>query len=185
MVKNLVAIFVNEFVNFIVYNYLEVRSSFNLSSYNHKLKQKSNPKQCILTFFFSLKLILIPINISFFSIFIQGTTMDVLIPQLQAIVDGTTDWNKLVVAYEPVWAIGTGLTATPEQAQETHANIRTWFSENMNSEVADNLRIQYGGSANADNAAELGAMADIDGFLVGGAALKADGFATIFNAIAK
>ena len=55
----------------------------------------------------------------------------------------------------------------------------------MNSEVADNLRIQYGGSANADNAAELGAMADIDGFLVGGAALKADGFATIFNAIAK
>ena len=111
--------------------------------------------------------------------------MDVLIPQLQAIVDGTTDWNKLVVAYEPVWAIGTGLTATPEQAQETHSNIRTWFSENMNSEVADNLRIQYGGSANADNAAELGAMADIDGFLVGGAALKADGFATIFNAIAK
>ena len=114
-----------------------------------------------------------------------GTTMDVLIPQLQAIVKGTTDWSKMVVAYEPVWAIGTGLTASPEQAQETHANIRQWFAENVSSEVADGLRIQYGGSANADNAAELGAMADIDGFLVGGAALKADGFATIFNAIAK
>ena len=84
-----------------------------------------------------------------------------------------------------VWAIGTGLTATPEQAQETHANIRQWFAENVSAEVADGLRIQYGGSANADNAAELGAMEDIDGFLVGGAALKADGFSTIFNAIAK
>jgi triosephosphate isomerase len=114
-----------------------------------------------------------------------GTTMDVLIPQLQAIVDGTTDWSKMVVAYEPVWAIGTGLTATPEQAQDTHANIREWFAGAVSAEVADGLRIQYGGSANADNAAQLGAMADIDGFLVGGAALKADGFSTIFNAIAK
>ena len=114
-----------------------------------------------------------------------GTTMDVLIPQLQAIVDGTSDWSRLVIAYEPVWAIGTGLTATPEQAQETHANIRAWLAENVSQDVADGVRIQYGGSANADNAAELGAMPDIDGFLVGGAALKADGFSTIYNAIAK
>lgn len=115
----------------------------------------------------------------------NGTTMDVLVPQLQAIVDGTKDWSKLVIAYEPVWAIGTGLTATPDQAQETHANIRQWLSTSVSTEVADAVRIQYGGSANADNAAQLGAMADIDGFLVGGAALKADGFSTIFNAIAK
>jgi triosephosphate isomerase len=114
-----------------------------------------------------------------------GTTMDVLVPQLEAIAAGTSDWSRLVIAYEPVWAIGTGLTATPQQAQDTHADIRAWLAENVSQDVADAVRIQYGGSANADNAADLGAMPDIDGFLVGGAALKADGFSTIFNAIAK
>ena len=114
-----------------------------------------------------------------------GTTMDVLVPQLQAIAEGTSDWSKLVVAYEPVWAIGTGLTATPEQAQDTQADIRDWISSNVSTAVADALRIQYGGSVNADNAEQLSAMPDIDGFLVGGASLKADGFSTIFRAIAK
>ena len=108
-----------------------------------------------------------------------------LVPQLEAIAAGTSDWSRLVIAYEPVWAIGTGLTATPQQAQDTHADIRAWLAENVSQDVADAVRIQYGGSANADNAADLGAMPDIDGFLVGGAALKADGFSTIFNAIAK
>ena len=113
------------------------------------------------------------------------TTMDVLVPQLKAIAAGTSDWSRLVIAYEPVWAIGTGLTATPQQAQDTHADIRSWLADNVSQEVADAVRIQYGGSANADNAADLGAMPDIDGFLVGGASLKADGFSTIFNSIAK
>lgn len=110
-----------------------------------------------------------------------GTTMDVLIPQLKAIAANTTDWSKMVLAYEPVWAIGTGLTASPEQAQETHAQIRTWLSANVSAEVADGCRIQYGGSANDKNAADLASGADIDGFLVGGASLKAGAFSTIYG----
>lgn len=114
-----------------------------------------------------------------------GRTMDILKPQLEAIAAGTSDWSRLVIAYEPVWAIGTGLTATPDQAQDTQADIRSWISSNVGAEVADSVRIQYGGSVNADNADELSAMPDIDGFLVGGASLKADGFSTIFRAIAQ
>jgi len=82
------------------------------------------------------------------------------------------DATKVVIAYEPVWSIGTGVTASPEQAQETHAAIRKWISENVSTECAENIRIQYGGSANAKNAPELSAMPDVDGFLVGGASLK-------------
>lgn len=108
-----------------------------------------------------------------------GTTMDVLVPQLQAIVDNTTDYSKLVIAYEPVWAIGTGLTATPEQAQETHANIRTWLAGAAGAEVADGMRIQYGGSANDKNCHDLAAGEDVDGFLVGGACLASDSFGVI------
>merc|ERR1712034_276197 len=107
---------------------------------------------------------------------------DVLIPQLQAIKDNTSDWSKQVIAYEPVWAIGTGLVATPEQAQDTHAEIRSWLSANVSAEVADGCRIQYGGSANKDNVGDLLKGADIDGFLVGGASLKADGFGAILAA---
>merc|ERR1712183_1197299 len=80
--------------------------------------------------------------------------------------------KKVVLAYEPVWAIGTGKTATPEDAQATHAGIRTLISEKASPEVAAGIRIQYGGSSNAKNAGELSAQPDIDGFLVGGASLK-------------
>lgn len=90
--------------------------------------------------------------------------------------------NKLVVAYEPVWAIGTGKTATPEQAEQVHAHIRQLLSELFGSATADALRIQYGGSVKADNAAELLRQPNIDGALVGGASLKADGFAAIVKA---
>ena len=81
-----------------------------------------------------------------------------------------------------MWAIGTGVVATPQQAQDTNAEIRQWFAANVSTEVADGLRIQYGGSVNADNSAELAGCEDIDGFLVGGASLKPDGFHTILAA---
>lgn len=86
------------------------------------------------------------------------------------------------VAYEPIWAIGTGRTATPEQAQEVHANIRLWLSEQYPAFVAKQVRIQYGGSVKPGNAAELLAQPDIDGALVGGAALLADSFLAIVRA---
>uniref|UniRef100_A0A7S3JZK9 Triosephosphate isomerase n=1 Tax=Aureoumbra lagunensis TaxID=44058 RepID=A0A7S3JZK9_9STRA len=111
----------------------------------------------------------------------SGKTMDVLIPQLQAIADNTNDWSKLVIAYEPVWAIGTGLTATPQQAQETHAEIRSWLAAKVSPAVADAVRIQYGGSANDKNAADLAAGPDIDGFLVGGASLDAKKFSAVYS----
>jgi len=98
-------------------------------------------------------------------------TMAVCIEQL-ALVKTLLDPSKVVIAYEPVWAIGTGVTATAEQAQETHAAIRKWIAENVSEECAAGIRIQYGGSANAKNAPELSAQPDIDGFLVGGASLK-------------
>jgi len=85
---------------------------------------------------------------------------------------GMLDPAKVVIAYEPVWAIGTGLTATKEQAQETHEGIRKLISEKASAEVAAAIRIQYGGSSNAKNAADLMSQPDIDGFLVGGASLK-------------
>jgi len=114
-----------------------------------------------------------------------GTTMDVVIPQLDAIIANTSDWDRMVIAYEPVWAIGTGLVATPEQAQQTHAEIRSYLAKAVSPAVADAVRIQYGGSANKDNAADLLAGQDIDGFLVGGASLKADAFAPILAACSQ
>ncbi len=89
-----------------------------------------------------------------------------------------------MIAYEPVWAIGTGLTATPEMAQETHRQIRSWIASNVSSAVAEQIRIQYGGSVKASNAPDLAKMPDIDGFLVGGASLKPD-FHTIVKATAE
>jgi triosephosphate isomerase len=89
--------------------------------------------------------------------------------------------KSIVIAYEPVWAIGTGLTATPEVAQETHAYIRSWFVENYSQAVADDVIIQYGGSVNDANVDALMACPDIDGALVGGASLKAESFSRIIN----
>lgn len=92
--------------------------------------------------------------------------------------------DSVVIAYEPVWAIGTGKTASTQQAQEVHAFIRNLVKEKYNATVADNLTIQYGGSVKADNAAELFAAPDIDGALVGGAALQSRSFADIVKAMA-
>lgn len=112
-----------------------------------------------------------------------GTYLEVIEKQLN---DGTfhleeQDFTRLVIAYEPVWAIGTGLTATPEQAQDIHAFIRSKISSKYNAEIADNTTILYGGSCNPKNAAELFAQPDIDGGLIGGASLKARDFADIIN----
>mmetsp|Transcript_18982 Transcript_18982/g.43856 ORF Transcript_18982/g.43856 Transcript_18982/m.43856 type:complete len:614 (+) Transcript_18982:99-1940(+) len=111
-----------------------------------------------------------------------GTTNDFVFPQIKAYADVFTkeDWENVVIAYEPIWAIGTGLTATPEQAQDTHAAIRQYLAEIAGSDVAENCRILYGGSANAATAPGLSAKPDIDGFLVGGASLKPE-FADIVN----
>jgi len=112
-----------------------------------------------------------------------GTTLNVCRAQLKAVNDVITvaDWANIVIAYEPVWAIGTGKVATPDQAQEVHAGIRKWCAENISAEVASKVRIQYGGSVNAGNCDELAQKEDIDGFLVGGASLVADAFVTICN----
>ena len=92
------------------------------------------------------------------------------------------DCERLVIAYEPVWAIGTGKTATPDQAQEVHALIRATLAKLVGAETAETVRIQYGGSMKPTNAAELLAKKDIDGGLIGGAALKAADFAGIVAA---
>jgi triosephosphate isomerase (TIM) len=92
---------------------------------------------------------------------------------------------KIVIAYEPIWAIGTGVVATPEQAEEVHADLRRLLETRYNSQVASSVRIQYGGSVNAENAASLLGQPNIDGALVGGASLKADGFLAIVAAAAR
>ncbi|RLD38037.1 MAG: triose-phosphate isomerase [Bacteroidetes bacterium] len=89
--------------------------------------------------------------------------------------------DNVVIAYEPVWAIGTGKTASPEQAQEMHAFIRNLIAKKYNQEVADNTTILYGGSCNAKNAKELFALKDVDGGLIGGASLKAEDFLSIIK----
>jgi len=96
--------------------------------------------------------------------------------------DGKSLSERLTVAYEPVWAIGTGRTATPDQAQQVHEMVRTLLADMYNATVADEVRIQYGGSVKPGNAAELLAQSDIDGALVGGASLKAEDFIAIIEA---
>jgi triosephosphate isomerase len=88
----------------------------------------------------------------------------------------------LVLAYEPVWAIGTGRTATPAQAEEVHADIRALLTKHFGADAAQRVRIQYGGSVKPDNARELLSQPNIDGALVGGASLKADSFIPIIDA---
>lgn len=88
-------------------------------------------------------------------------------------------WESIILAYEPVWAIGTGETATPEQAQEMHEFIRDTVRKRFGDDIADNVRILYGGSVKADNAREIFSKPDVDGGLIGGASLKADDFTAI------
>jgi triosephosphate isomerase len=113
----------------------------------------------------------------------QGITEQVVARQLDAVIEleGVDALVDGVIAYEPVWAIGTGKTASPEQAQEVHAFIRSRIASNS-AAVAEKVQIQYGGSMNAGNCAELLAKPDIDGGLIGGASLKADDFLTICKA---
>ena len=113
-----------------------------------------------------------------------GTTEKVVEGQIRGAFAQITaaDFAKVVIAYEPVWAIGTGLNATPEQAQEVHAFIRRLLENLYNRELAAACRIQYGGSVKPNNAAELLRQADVDGALVGGASLQAESFAAIIKA---
>ena len=110
-------------------------------------------------------------------------TEQVLSEQLDAVITkaGIDAFDSVVIAYEPVWAIGTGLTATPEQAQAAHSFIRLQVARH-DDRIADDLRILYGGSVKADNAAALFSMADVDGGLIGGASLKVDDFLAICRA---
>ena len=106
----------------------------------------------------------------------------VQLTDINPILKALEDKSRVVIAYEPVWAIGTGVVATPEQAQGTNAEIRQWIAANVSADVADAVRIQYGGSVNDKNCDELAACPDIDGFLVGGACLKSDSFGVILSA---
>ena len=111
----------------------------------------------------------------------NGKTEEVLDRQIVEGMKGIDDISKIVIAYEPVWAIGTGKTATPEQANETIGYIRKKLAEVFCPKCAEKVRIQYGGSMNAGNCKQLMAMSEIDGGLIGGASLKAPDFATIVN----
>ena len=117
----------------------------------------------------------------------DGMTEKVLFAQIEGAFEGISaeDAKKTVVAYEPVWAIGTGKTATSEQANETIKFIRKTLSRKYGRAAANRVRIQYGGSMNAKNAAELMAMSDIDGGLIGGASLKAEDFSVVVKAGVK
>lgn len=109
----------------------------------------------------------------------EGKTIEHITAQLEALKGKISDWSKIVIAYEPIWAIGTGKVASTEQAQEVHKAIRDLLRD-ISPEVADETRILYGGSVNEKNCAELAKQPDIDGFLVGGASLK-PAFVEIIN----
>ena len=114
----------------------------------------------------------------------KSTTMQVIRAQVE---NGLKDISEesmaeIIIAYEPVWAIGTGRNATPQQAQEVHKFIRDFIGNKFSSQIAESLTIQYGGSVKADNASELLSQQDVDGALVGGACLKADSFIAIIKA---
>jgi len=116
----------------------------------------------------------------------NGKTKEVVFEQLDAVAAVVKDWTNIVIAYEPVWAIGTGKTASPAQAQEVHQQIRAeWVVQRIGVPVADAIRIIYGGSVKADNANDLAAQPDIDGFLVGGASLIPNDFVTIVSSVSK
>jgi triosephosphate isomerase len=111
----------------------------------------------------------------------SGKALDIIEKQLEGGLSGLSegDWKDIIIAYEPVWAIGTGKTATNEQAQEVHAFIRANLEKTFGEEIAEKTRIIYGGSVKPENVDDLMAQPDIDGALVGGASLKADSFEKI------
>jgi triosephosphate isomerase len=113
----------------------------------------------------------------------SGKTIEIVARQVKGGLEGlgAAEIEKLVIAYEPVWAIGTGKTASPEQAEEVHADIRTLVGEIAGADTASGIRILYGGSVKPDNVDVLMSQPDIDGARVGGAALKADSFARIIK----
>jgi len=115
-----------------------------------------------------------------------GRTLEVVARQIDAVLErcGAIGFGGAVIAYEPRWAIGTGMTASPEQAQEVHAFIRGHLAQ-QDAKIADEVRILYGGSVNAGNAAQLFAMPDVDGGLIGGASLKAEEFLAILAAAGR
>ena len=115
----------------------------------------------------------------------SGNFWDILSKQLKETVFHLSEeeFKQVVIAYEPVWAIGTGLTATPEQAQEVHAFIRNEIADNFDQETADATTILYGGSCNPKNAPDLFAQADIDSGLIGGASLKSRDFVDIIKVL--
>ena len=104
----------------------------------------------------------------------SGATFEVLDKQLTGVEATVNNWDALVIAYEPVWAIGTGKVATPDQASEAHQYIRGWFQKHISDQVAEQLRIIYGGSVTSGTAKDIISKPGIDGFLVGGASLKED-----------
>jgi triosephosphate isomerase len=112
----------------------------------------------------------------------SGITERIVTEQVREGLKDVSDLGGVVLAYEPVWAIGTGKTATPEEAQDVHASIRTTIKDMYGDLPAQHLRIQYGGSVKPSNAAQLFSMPDIDGGLIGGASLKADDFVAIVKA---
>lgn len=116
----------------------------------------------------------------------QNQTQQVIENQLEGGLKGVSDdqWERLTLAYEPVWAIGTGRTATPDQAEQAHAWVRQWVEHRASKRVADAMRILYGGSVKPANASELLARVGIDGALVGGASLEANSFSAIVAAAA-
>ncbi|MCA9034322.1 MAG: triose-phosphate isomerase [Planctomycetaceae bacterium] len=117
----------------------------------------------------------------------SGSTEKVLDTQMEGGLSGVTeaDMAKVVIAYEPVWAIGTGVTASPEQAESAHEHLRKWLANRYNPGLADRVQILYGGSVKADNAEQLLGQANVDGALVGGASLKASSFVPIIDAARK
>ncbi|CAK9210695.1 unnamed protein product [Sphagnum troendelagicum] len=108
-------------------------------------------------------------------------TAQVVSRQVQAVAARVGCWANVVIAYEPIWAIGTGKVASPEQAQEVHYNLRKWIDCHIGCQVAQDIRIIYGGSVTAANCKQIGGQPDVDGFLVGGASLKEE-FIEILNA---
>ena len=104
----------------------------------------------------------------------EGLTHQVLAAQMESLAASISDWSCVVVAFEALWASNTGVLATPVQVQESMAMIREWMRQNVSNDIADSTRLIYAGSVSSDNCEELARLRDVDGFLVGSAALKSD-----------